>query len=144
MPWLRIAMLCLAASTATAARPSATHDAVVRRFLALRAHMLGEQGSASDVDALLSLFAPDGRYEHPAAHVSMSLADARRGMLDHLREGTGVRIVVQRVLVGDAFAAAEVRLTYRMTSKSAPMAIDRSSVALFEFRGDLLTRVAEC
>lgn len=117
---------------------SAYKDAIAK-FYEYRTHMLGEQGTEADVDGLLGLFAEQSTYEHPQFNVSMNKAEARRGMISHLREGKDVSFRVHRIRDGNGFAIAEVTFRYVVEGKE----IVRTGVAIFEFKGTKLARVAE-
>jgi ketosteroid isomerase-like protein len=126
------------AAIAVSAFASPQKDAIAK-FYEYRTRMLGQQGTAADVDALLGLFAEDSTYEHPQFKVSMNKADARRGMLAHLREGKDVSFTVTRMREREGFAVAEVTFRYVVNEKE----IVRTGVAIFEFQGRRLARVAE-
>jgi len=118
---------------------ASTQKDAIAKFYEYRTRMLGQQGSAADVDQLLSLFTEQATYEHPQFGVTMNKEEARRGMLAHLREGTEVAFHVHRIRHSKSFAVAEVTFRYVVNQKE----IVRTGVAIFEFQGDKLSRVAE-
>jgi hypothetical protein len=132
---LMIAVVLGFTSTASA---SAQKDAIAK-FYELRARMLDQRGTEADVDRLLELFKDTAKYEHPQFKVSMSKAEARHGMLSHLREGRDVVFKVHRLRESKAFAIAEITFSYTVNDKE----IVRTGVAIFEFQGHRFTRVAE-
>ena len=113
-------------------------DAVVR-FYELREKTLDQRGTTQDVDKLLSLLTEEVRYEHPVASVVMTKAQARLGMLAHLREGKNARYMLRRARFVNDFAVVEFVLEYTVEGKR----ISRAGVAMFEFSGDKISRVAE-
>lgn len=113
-------------------------DAVLR-FYELREKTLDQRGTTQDVDKLLSLLTDEARYEHPVASVVMTKAQARSGMLAHLREGRDARYMLRRAHFMNDFAVVEFLLEYTLEDKR----ISRAGVALFEFSGDKISRVAE-
>ena len=131
-----ILMILFTLQLGVAASPQ--KDAIAA-FYEYRTHMLGQQGTAADVDGLLTLFADQAKYEHPQFGVVMNKEEARRGMLAHLREGTDVAFHVHRIRESKDFAVAEVTFRYVVDHKE----IVRTGVAIFEFQGDKLSRVAE-
>ena len=140
-------LLALLLALGAPIRPSTyevpAHEGTVRRFLQLRERMLGERSTPADVDALLALFTPAAVYEHPVAHVRMTLPEARSGLLAHLAEGRDVRLTVTRVHVGGTFVVVETTLAYTVVVDHKEQRIDRAGVAVFEFDGSLISRVAE-
>jgi ketosteroid isomerase-like protein len=135
--------LVLSAPAQLASSDTSAREQAVRTFFRLREQMLGERGSPADVDALLALFAPGASYEHPAAGVRMTLDEARRGMLAHLGEGREVQLIIVRVLRGTTFVAVETTLAYNVQRDGKEQHINRSGIALFEFQGARISRVAE-
>ena len=111
----------------------------VARFYELREKTLDQRGTAQDVDKLLSLLADEVRYEHPVASVVMTKAQARSGMLAHLREGRDARYMLRRARFMNDFAIVEFVLEYTVDGKR----ISRAGVAMFEFTGDKISRLAE-
>ena len=79
-------LIVTVAAWPTLAAASPQKDAVVR-FYELREKTLDQRGTIKDVDGLLSLLTDEARFEHPVASVVMTKAQARSGMLAHLREG---------------------------------------------------------
>jgi hypothetical protein len=112
---------------------------VVIQFYELREKTLDQRGTKLDLDKLLSLLTDDVRYEHPMALVVMTKAQARQGMLAHLREGKNARYTIRRARFVDDFAVVELTLEYTVGGKK----ISRAGVALFEFSGEKISRVAE-
>ena len=122
--------------TPTLANPQ--KDAVAQ-FYELRERTLDQRGSEADVDSLLRLLTEDAKYEHPLASVTMTKAEARSGMLAHMREGRDAKFALHNARFGDSFAVVEYSLTYSVEGKP----INRSGVSIFEFRGDRISRIAE-
>lgn len=116
---------------------------LVKRFFQLRERMLDQRGSEKDVEELLGMFKADARYEHPAAGVSLDLAQVRSGMKAHLNEGRDARIEVTRVWTGNNFVVAETTLRYTLRDNNVAKPIVRPGVAIFQFEGLQITRVAE-
>src|SRR3954452_3681127 len=73
------------------------------------------------------------------ALVVMTKAQARQGMLAHLREGKNARYTIRRARFVDDFAVVELTLEYTVDGKK----ISRAGVAFFEFSGEKISRVAE-
>jgi len=113
-------------------------DAVVR-FYELREKTLDQRGTTQDVDKLLSLLTDEVSYEHPAASVVMTKTQTRLGMLAHLHEGKNARYILRRARFVNDFAVVEFVLGYTVEGKT----ISRAGVAMFEFSGDKISRVAE-
>jgi hypothetical protein len=118
------------------ARPQ--KDAVLR-FYELREKTLDQRGTAKDVDDLFSLFTDNVRYEHPVASVAMTKAQARSGMLAHLREGKDAKYTLRGARFVDDFAVVEFVLEYTVEGKR----IIRPGVAMFNFSGNKISRLAE-
>jgi ketosteroid isomerase-like protein len=112
---------------------------VVVRFYALREKTLDQRGTRLQVDELLSLMRDDVKYEHPGASVTMTKSQTRSGMLAHLREGSDAKYILRRARFGDDFAVVEFVLEYTVKGER----ISRSGVAMFEFSGSKISRVAE-
>jgi hypothetical protein len=91
------------------------------------------------VDGLLSLLTDKARFEHPLASVVMTKAQARSGMLAHLREGENAKYMLRRARFANDFAVVEFVLEYTVEGKR----IARAGVAMFEFSGGKISRVAE-
>ena len=70
-------------------------DGIARKFFALREQTLDERGTPTQVEQILALFKDTGRYEHPAFSVVMTLDEARRGMIAHLKEGRDAKITIR-------------------------------------------------
>jgi len=68
-------------------------------------------------ETVLRLFPPGATYEHRQAKVSMTLDQARRGMLAHLNEGRDATIHLEHVRLGPGFAVAETILEYSVEGK---------------------------
>jgi ketosteroid isomerase-like protein len=113
-------------------------DAVLR-FYELREKTLDQRGTTKDVDDLVSLFADNVSYEHPVASVAMTKAQARSGMLAHLREGKDAKYTLRRARFVDDFAVVEFVLEYTVEGKR----ISRPGVAMFNFSGNKISRLAE-
>lgn len=122
----------------TLASASPQKDAVVR-FYELREKTLDQRGTTQDVDGLLSLLTDEARFEHPVASVVMTKAQARTGMLAHLREGKNAKYLLRRARFANDFAVVEFVLEYTVEGKK----IARNGVAMFEFRGAKISRVVE-
>jgi hypothetical protein len=140
-----ISLLLASASGVTRAdTPAASRRAAVERFFHLREQMLDQRGTTADVDELLKLLADKAIYEHPAFKVSMTKADARRGMVAHLKESRDVKITIRQLLVGTDFAVAETTMRSIAADKpSDSTPTDRIGVAVFQFEGERIVRVAE-
>jgi ketosteroid isomerase-like protein len=129
---------------AHAERQTPSDETLIRKFFQLREQLLDQRGTSAKVDELLSLFAHDGHYEHPAASVTMTTDEARNGMLAHLREGRDATMTIKRILHGSNFLVAETTLRYSMPDEAGTMkSIERNGVAIFEMKGDQIVRVAE-
>jgi hypothetical protein len=123
---------------------SRSNDALVRRFFELRERVLDQRGTAAGVNELLSLFKNGGHYEHPAASVSMTLDQAKGGMLAHLGEGRDAKITIHKILHGPNFSVAETTLHYLIPDASGQLKqVERHGVAIFEMEAGKLSRVAE-
>jgi SnoaL-like domain len=112
---------------------------VVAQFYELREKTLDQRGTKLEVDKLLSLLTDDVTYQHPMASVVMTKAQARHGMLAHLREGENARYTLRRARFVDNFAVVELILEYTVAGKK----ISRAGIAVFEFSGDKISRVTE-
>lgn len=133
----RVALLAaLLACPALAADP---HKQAVASFYELRERTLDERGTPADVERLLALMADAVRYEHPKPGVAMTRAEVRAGMLAHLNEGKGAKYQLKRARFGKDFAVVEVTLDYTVDGKR----VVQNGAALFEFRGNKISRVAE-
>lgn len=128
------AILCL--PTLSIANPQ--KDAVLR-FYELRERTLDQRGTKIDVDELLSLLTDDIRYEHPVASVTMTKAQTRSGMLAHLREGKNAIYTLRGARFANDFAVVEFVLEYTVDGKK----LSRAGVAMFEFKGAKISRLAE-
>lgn len=120
------------------AAASSQKDAVVR-FYELREKTLDQRGTTQDVDGLLALLTDEAKFEHPVASVVMTKAQTRSGMLAHLREGKNAKYVLRRARFANDFAVVEFVLEYTVEGKR----IARNGVAMFEFSGGKISRVAE-
>ena len=109
------------------------------RFFELRERTLDQRGTAHDIDELLSLLTDNSKYEHPAASVTMTRAEARSGMLAHLREGKDAKYTLRRARFTNNFAVVEYVLEYTLAGKR----VSRGGAAVFEFSGDKISRLAE-
>jgi hypothetical protein len=148
-----VVLLCAAASHVHAQnRPPTSRiepgtqsdETLTRKFFQLREQLLDQRGTSAKVDELLSLFADGGQYEHPAASVTMTLDEARSGMLAHLGEGRDASITIKRIFHGSNFSVAETTLRYSMPDEAGAMKkIERNGVAIFETKNDRIVRVAE-
>ena len=119
-------------------------DGIARKFFELREQTLDQRGTPAQVEQILALFNHTGRYEHPAFSVVMTLDEARRGMIAHLREGRDAKITIRRFFHGSNFTIAETTLHYFVPDDSGQLKeINRNGVAIFEFQAGRLTRVAE-
>jgi hypothetical protein len=151
--FILVVLLCAAASHVDAQnRPPSSRieprtqsdEALIRNFFRLREQLLDQRGTSAKVAELLSLFAVGGQYEHPAASVTMTLDEARSGMVAHLREGRDARITIKRIFHGSNFSVAETTLRYSMPDEAGAMKkIERNGVAIFETKNDRIVRVAE-
>ncbi len=142
---LVILFAILPLTTNLSAQPKpASKQATIERFFHLREQMLDQRGTEAQVEELMGLLSDDASYEHPAFGVKMDKADARAGMIAHLKEGRDAKITVHRMLVGPDFAVAETTLHYSVPDKDGSIkAINRNGVAVFQFEGDRVSRVAE-
>jgi len=135
---LLLVLVAAIVSGSTFAAASSQKDAVLR-FYDLREKTLDQRGTPEDVNKLLSLLTDDARYEHPVASMAMTKDQARSGMLAHLREGKNARYMLRRARFTNDFAVVEFVLEYTVENKK----ISRPGVAMFEFRGEKISRVAE-
>jgi hypothetical protein len=135
LPSVFIAVLAVLPAFASA---SPQKDAVIR-FYELRERTLDQRGTTRDVDGLLSLLTDQARFEHPTASVTMTKAQARSGMLAHLREGRNAKYTLRHARFANDFAVVEFVLEYTVEGKE----IARAGVATFEFNGGKISRVAE-
>lgn len=115
------------------------HKDAVLKFYELREKTLDQRGTIADVDELLSLLTDDVSYEHPLASVTMTKAQARSGMLAHLREGKNATYKLRRAHFVNNFAVLEFVLEYTLEGKK----ISRAGAAMFEFKGNKISRLAE-
>jgi hypothetical protein len=134
----RFLLFLLVVGLATPAFASPQKD-VIAKFYELRTRLLDQHGTQADIDGVLALFADTGKYEHPQFKASMSKTMMRRGMLSHMREGKEVTFKVHRIQEAATFAIAEVDFSFIVDGKK----ISRTGVAIFEFQGNKLIRVAE-
>jgi ketosteroid isomerase-like protein len=134
--FLSLIMLTVSSYTLAAANPQ---KELVVRFYELREKTLDERGTAQDIDNLLALMTHEARYEHPAASVTMTKAEVRSGMLAHLHEGNHARYTLRHARFTSDFAVVEFVLDYTVNGEK----IARPGVAMFEFRGDRISRVSE-
>ena len=111
----------------------------VARFYELRERTLDRRGTPQDVDRLLALLTDDAKYEHPMAGIVMTKEQARSGILAHLREGSDASYRLRRARFGKSFAVVEMTLEYTVGGKH----VSRNGVAMFEFSGNKISRVAE-
>ena len=119
-------------------------DGIARKFFELREQTLDERGTPAQVEQILALFKDTGRYEHPAFSVVMTLDEARRGMIAHLKEGRDAKITIRRFFHNSNFTVAETTLHYFLPDDSGQLKeINRNSVAIFEFQAGRIVRVAE-
>ena len=119
-------------------------DGIARKFLELREQTLDQRGTPAQVEQILALFKDTGRYEHPAFSVVMTLDEARRGMIAHLKEGRDAKITIRRLFHSSNFTIAETTLHYFVPDDRGQLKeITRNGVAIFEFQAGRLTRVAE-
>ena len=135
---LRLVLVAAVVLGSTFAAASSQKDAVLR-FYELREKTLDQRGTAQDVDSLLALLTDDVKYEHPVASVVMTKDQARSGMLAHLQEGKDARYSLRRARFVNDFAVVEFVLEYTIEGKKT----SRPGVAMFEFRGEKISRVAE-
>jgi hypothetical protein len=131
-------LIAALAALPTFASASPQKDAVIR-FYELRERTLDQRGTTRDVDGLLSLLTDQARFEHPTASVTMTKAQARSGMLAHLREGRNAKYTLRHARFANDFAVVEFVLEYTVEGKE----IARAGVATFEFNGGKISRVAE-
>ena len=120
------------------AAASPQKDAVLK-FYELRERTLDQRGTANDVEKIISLLADGATYQHPMASVTMTKAQARSGMLAHLREGRNARYSLHPARFERDFAVVEYVLDYTVEGKK----IRRPGVATFEFISDKISRVTE-
>jgi hypothetical protein len=119
-------------------------DDIARKFFELREQTLDQRGTPAQVEQILALFKDSGRYEHPAFSVVMTLDEARRGMIAHLKEGRDAKITIRRFFHNSNFTIAETTLHYFVPDDGGQLKeINRNGVALFEFQAGRLVRVAE-
>jgi hypothetical protein len=136
---LIISVAALIMTAGATARPLGSEKAAIVRFYELREKTLDQRGTKEDVDQLLRLFGKEARYEHPAAHVSMTLEEARAGLLSHLREGRDATFHFEKARIEQDFAVVEITLTYTVDGKQ----VDRRGVSVFEFNESKIVRLAE-
>jgi hypothetical protein len=119
-------------------------DRIARRFFELREQTLDQRGTTFQVEQILALFRTNGRYEHPSASVTMTLDEAKRGMIAHLKEGHDARITIHRFFHNENFTIAETTLHYFVPDDSGQLKeINRNGVAIFEFETGRIARLAE-
>ena len=111
----------------------------VLRFYELREKTLDQRGTKAALDELVSLLTDDVKFEHPVASVTMTKAQARSGMLAHLREGKNATYTLRRARFVNDFAVVEFVLEYTVDGKQ----VSRAGVAMFEFKGNKISRLAE-
>lgn len=145
LPKIAVAMiLSVVVGGGVAAGQANSSDATVKKFFDLREQVLDQRGTPAKVEQLLSLFKEGAHYEHPAASVVMTMDDARRGMIAHLREGRDASITITRLLHGTDFTVAETTLRYLLRDDSGHWnKVERNGVAVFEMDGNRITRVDE-
>ena len=131
-------LIAALAAWPTFASASPQKDVVIR-FYELREKTLDQRGTTQDVDGLLSLLTDRVKFEHPTASVTMTKAEARSGMLAHLREGRNAKYTLRRARFANDFAVVEFVLEYTVEGKK----IAHAGVATFEFNGGKISRVAE-
>jgi hypothetical protein len=136
---LKSSLLCLVVVCLAAPAFASPQKDVIAKFYELRTRVLDQHGTEADIDGVLALFADTGKYEHPQFKASMTKAMMRRGMLSHMREGKEVTFKVHRIQEAKTFAIAEVDFSFIVDGKK----ISRTGVAIFEFQGHKLMRVAE-
>jgi hypothetical protein len=119
-------------------------DRIASRFFELREQTLDQRGTAVQVEQILALFKSNGRYEHPAFSVVMTLDEAKRGMIAHLQEGRDARITIRRFFHNANFTIAETTLRYFVPDDSGHLKeINRNGVAIFELEAGRIARLAE-
>jgi hypothetical protein len=119
-------------------------DGIARKFFELREQTLDQRGTPAQVEQILALFSDTGRYEHPAFSVVMTLDEAKRGMLAHLKEGRDAKIIIHRLFHNSNFTIAETTLHYFVPDDSGQLKeINRNGVAIFELQAGRIVRVAE-
>lgn len=80
----------------------------------------------------------------PPDSVVMTLDEARRGMIAHLKEGRGAKITIRRFFRNSNFTTAETTLHYFVPDDGGQLKeINRNGVAIFEFQAGQIVRVAE-
>jgi hypothetical protein len=123
---------------------SRSDDTLIKKFFELREQVLDQRGTAASVNELLSLFKDGGHYEHPAASVSMTLDEAKRGMMAHLGEGRDATITIHKIFHGTNFSVAETTLRYSIPDASGQSKqVERHGAAIFEIDAGKISRVAE-
>jgi hypothetical protein len=137
--WKVVHVLIIAVAAWPALAAASPQKEAVVRFYELREKTLDQRGTTQDVDGLLSLLTDEARFEHPGAAVVMTKAQARSGMLAHLREGKNAKYMLRRARFANDFAVVEFVLEYTVEGKR----IARAGVAMFEFSGAKISRVAE-
>jgi len=119
-------------------------NGIARKFFELREQTLDQRGTPAQVAQILALSNDTGRYEHPAFSIVMTLDEARRGMIAHLKEGHDAKITIRRFFHSSNFTVAETTLHYFVPDDSGQLKeINRNGAAIFEFRAGRITRVAE-
>ena len=137
-------VILLAVTNAGCADDQEQGDRIARRFFELREQTLDQRGTAFQVEQILTLFNSNGRYEHPSASVIMTIDEAKRGMIAHLKEGRDARITIRRFFHNANFTIAETTLHYVVPDDSGqPKEINRNGVAIFEFEAGRIARLAE-
>jgi hypothetical protein len=141
---LVVCMILLAVTGASRADNQEQGDRVARKFFELREQTLDQRGTTAQVEQILALFGTNGRYEHPAASVVMTLDEAKRGMIAHLKEGRDARIIIRRFFHNVNFIIAETTLHYFVSDDSGHLKeINRNGVAIFELEAGRIARLAE-
>jgi hypothetical protein len=119
-------------------------DDIARKFFALREQTLDERGTPAQVEQILALFKDSGRYEHPAFSVVMTVDEARRGMIAHLKEGRDAKITIRRFFHNSNFTVVETTLHYFVPDDGGQLKeINRNGVAIFELEAGRIVRIAE-
>jgi hypothetical protein len=117
---------------------------IARKFFELREQTLDQRGTAAQVEQILTLFKQDGRYEHPVFSVVMTLDEAKRGMIAHLKEGRDAKITVRKFFHSPNFTIAETNLHYFVPDDSGHLnEINRNGVSIFELEAGRIARLAE-
>jgi SnoaL-like domain len=141
---LAVCIVALAVTGGGRADGQEQDDRIARKFFELREQTLDQRGTTAQVEQVLALFKKNGRYEHPAASVIMTLDEAKRGMIAHLKEGRDARITIRRFFHNSNFTIAETTLHYFVPDDSGNWTeINRNGVAIFELEAGRIARLAE-